>query len=92
MPPEISDCRLRPAGMFFPDIIPGIEASNVTAPIIITNNQICNSTIPKLRHYYEITFTALKFFAIAMAMPQNFALLKTKITSPVLFTLFRNKA
>jgi hypothetical protein len=28
----------------------------------------------------------------AMAMPQNFALLKTKITSPILFTLFRNKA
>jgi hypothetical protein len=27
-----------------------------------------------------------------MAMPQNFALLKTKITSPILFTLFRNKA
>jgi len=25
-------------------------------------------------------------------MPQNFALLKTKITSPILFTLFRNKA
>jgi len=30
--------------------------------------------------------------AIALAMPQNFALLKTKITSPILFTLFRNKA
>jgi hypothetical protein len=27
-----------------------------------------------------------------MAMPQNFALLKTKIISPILFTLFRNKA
>jgi len=27
-----------------------------------------------------------------MAMPQNFALLKTKITSPILFTLVRNKA
>jgi len=27
-----------------------------------------------------------------MAMPQNFALLKTKITSPILFTIFRNKA
>jgi hypothetical protein len=41
---------------------------------------------------FFLLFTALKFFAIAMAMPQNFALLKTKITSPILFTLFRNKA
>jgi hypothetical protein len=41
---------------------------------------------------FFLLFTALKFFAIAMAMPQNFALLKTKIISPILFTLFRNKA